>query len=95
MGTADYIQSALPTGKDVCKPLIRFYIDTFFSNMCNIIFILHVYDHTFMWWKGWMDGKRRRPQVDCISTFVSVKSLDILKETSGQFPTVFCGDKTH
>ena len=30
---------------------------------------------------------------DCVSTFVSVKPLDIFKETSGEFSSCGCGDK--
>ena len=67
----------------------------------HIMFTLHVYDLTYIF-KGGGDGggvteeNAAKPATtvwDFVSTFVSMKPLDIFKETSGQFPAVFAAPK--
>ena len=71
-----------------------------FCKTCRIMFTLYVYELTSLW-GGKGDGgegkKADKPVTtvqDCVSTFVSETSLDIFKETSGEFTVMFMATKS-
>lgn len=57
------------------------------------MFKLHVYDPTFISGVGRDRGGLFIAVEDGVTTFVSVKPLDVTEETSGQFPVVFVAAK--
>ena len=75
--------------------LSYYHIDCLLQK-CQVMFTLHVYDLTFILWDGGngvgataeKTVEPVAPFQDCTLTFVSVKPLNIFKETSGQFPAM-------